>query len=71
MKKREIGKIFKKLNLRVRTTGHYYEWLVKDLSDSYSRKRFVYNYTVLMLTNGSLLRLIDLRDWKEDILSEY
>lgn len=28
MKKREAGKIFKKLNLRVRSTGHYYGWLV-------------------------------------------
>ncbi len=28
MKKREVGKIFKKLNLRVRSTGHHYGWLV-------------------------------------------
>ncbi len=30
MKKREVGKIFKKLNLSVRSTGHYYGWLVVD-----------------------------------------
>jgi len=30
MKKREIEKIFRKLDLKVRTTGHNYGWLVVD-----------------------------------------
>ena len=30
MKKREIEKIFRKLDLKVRTTGHNYGWLVLD-----------------------------------------
>ena len=34
MKKREIEKIFRKLDLKVRTTGHNYGWLVVN------RKKF-------------------------------
>lgn len=30
MKKREIEKIFRKLDLKVRNTGHNYGWLVLD-----------------------------------------
>jgi hypothetical protein len=33
MKKREIEKIFRKLDLKVRTTGHNYRWLVKEAKD--------------------------------------
>jgi hypothetical protein len=30
MKKNEVEKIFKKLNLQVRSTGHNYGWLIVD-----------------------------------------
>ncbi len=43
MKKREIEKIFNKLDLEVRTTGHNYGWLLVDgkkiLRVHYSHRR--------------------------------
>ncbi|MEA3485808.1 MAG: hypothetical protein U9R03_03770, partial [Candidatus Aerophobetes bacterium] len=66
MKKREIEKIFRKLDLKVRTTGHNYGWLVvhgkKILRVHYSHGRDIPNKIVNKIRGQLKLSEKDFKD---------